>query len=123
MKQFNTESLSGARAYFTGFDNKSYINKSDEEKLKILERTLKILLLTKNKIVFGASHLKSNLAFETIEKNQEIFSSGIIIPALSDRHSGDLGRAIGNFSSYEKVDLYNSVFSQYWNAPYNIDTN
>ena len=122
MKKISPNNLSGARTYFTGFDNKSYINGNLSQQSIVLERTLKTLLLTKNKILFGASHLKSNTAFHFIEKNPEIFSSGFISPALSNKHNGALENAIGTHSK-DKVDLYNSIFPEYieWNLKDNTN--
>jgi hypothetical protein len=67
MTKIDPNDLSGARTYFTGFDTKSYVTKDKKAQQKILERTLKVLLLTKNKIVFGASHLKNDLAHTDIK--------------------------------------------------------
>jgi len=59
MKKINPQQLDGARIYFTGFDHKAYnSNKTKEEKLKIIEKTLKVMLLTKNKIVWCISFTK-----------------------------------------------------------------
>lgn len=108
MQYINPQSLNGARIYFTGFDHKAYaFGKSKEEKLKIIEKTLKVMLLTKNKIVFGASHLKSDLAKEFINKNPEIFEKSLVIPALRNEYSGDLSRVVGDLT----LDL--SIFTSY----------
>ncbi len=71
MIKINPNDLNGARTYFTGFDTKSYITKDKQTQQKILERTLKVLLLTKNKIVFGASHLKNDLALAVLANDKE----------------------------------------------------
>lgn len=111
MKKINPHELTGARTYFTGFDNKSYVSKSKDEKLKVLKRTLKVLLLTKNQIVFGASHLKSDLALELFNESPEVFNQGVVIPALRNEHNGDLTKASNNnvdsssFPSYVGWDL------------------
>lgn len=108
MNKINPEDLKGARIYFTGFDSKSFnTNLSKEEKLKKIEKTLKILLLTKNKIVLGASHLKSDLARETISKYPEIFEKKLLLPALRNEHKGDLSKVIGKKDSLLKIfDTY-----------------
>jgi len=106
MKKLNPNDLIGARTYFTGFDNKSYITNNKEEKLKILRRTLKVLLLTKNKIVFGASHLKNDLASEIIDEAPSIFDRGLIVPALRNELEGNLSKVTNG-----KVDT--SLFPTY----------
>jgi len=110
MNEIKPKELNGARIYFTGFDKKAYnYKKSKEEMLKIIEKNLKVMLLTKNRIVFGASHLKSDLAQEFIIKNPEIFEKGLVVPALRDEHNGDLSKAIGYKSDI--VNLFNSCIS------------
>jgi len=112
MNKLNPSDLLGARTYFTGFDNKSYISSNKNEKSKILKRTLKVLLLTKNKIVFGASHLKNDLALDLIQEAPAIFEKGLVTPALRNEYNGDLSKAINNpaldisiFPSYVGWDL------------------
>ncbi len=107
MTKINPNELTGARTYFTGFDNKSYVTKDKSKKEEILERTLKVLLLTKNTIVFGASHLKSDLALNLLDKEPKLFEKGIIIPALRNEHNGDLAKATGN------NQLQNNIFNKY----------
>ncbi len=112
MNKINPEDLKGARIYFTGFDEKSFnANLSKEEKLKKIEKILKVLLLTKNKIVFGASHLKSDLAREIISKYPDIFEKKLLLPALRNEHKGDLSKVIG------KKDSLLTIFDAYvgWN--------
>ena len=112
MNKLNPSDLLGARTYFTGFDNKSYISSNKNEKSKILKRTLKVLLLTKNKIVFGASHLKNDLALDLIQEAPAIFEKGLVTPALRNEYNSDLSKAINNpaldisiFPSYVGWDL------------------
>jgi len=111
MIKIDPNNLNGARTYFTGFDTKSYITRDKNVQQKILERTLKVLLLTKNKIVFGASHLKNDLALNLIEKEPILFEENLIIPALRNEHDGNLKKITNN----QKLDL--SVFNTYvgWN--------
>ena len=100
MNYINPNDLKGARTYFTGFDNQSYISQDKNEKLKILQRTLKVLLLTKNKIVFGASHLKSDLANEILEQAPFLFEKNLLLPALRNEHKGNLENALGEKKQY-----------------------
>ncbi len=94
MKYINPNDLNGARVYFTGFDSQSYITQNKDERLNILQRTLKVLLLTKNKIVFGASHLKGDLAKEILEQAPFLFENNLLLPALRNEHNGNLENAI-----------------------------
>lgn len=112
LKKIHPSDLTGARTYFTGFDNKSYLSKNEEDRTVVLNRTLKVLLLTKNQIVFGASHLKSNMAFKLAEENPEVFSKGYVIPALNTGHDGYLGKAVGSHFPKEKMEVYNDVFDR-----------
>ena len=111
MKELKPFELQGARTYFTGFDNDSYVSNNKNEKMKILKRSLKVLLLTKNKIVFGASHLKNDLALDIIEEAPLIFENGLVIPALRNEYNGNLNQVVNNST------LDTSIFSSYvgWN--------
>lgn len=106
MEKINPSSLVGARAYFTGFDNKSYVSEDKNKKLEILRRTLKVLLLTKNKIIFGASHLKSDLAIEIFQKSPKIFEKNILIPALRNDHNGNLDNVINGTVDVALISSY-----------------
>lgn len=106
MKKINPSDLVGARTYFTGFDNKSYVTTNQDEKLKTLKRTLKVLFLTKNKIIFGASHLKSNLAIEIFNESPEIFEKNIIIPALRNDHDGNFENVINKNLNVSSISSY-----------------
>ena len=112
MTKINPNDLDGARTYFTGFDTKSYVTKNKQVQQEILERTLKVLLLTKNKIVFGASHLKNDLAIDLVQKEPLLFERNLIIPALRNEHNGDLSKVINStkidstlFNTYVGWDL------------------
>jgi len=112
VNKMNPQNLKGTRIYFTGFDEHSFNRKlSKEEKIKKIEKTLKVLLLTKNKIVFGASHLRSDLAKNIIIKYPEIFEKKLLLPALRNEHKGDLSKAIGKKESF--LDIFNSYVG--WN--------
>lgn len=106
MKKINPSDLVGARIYFTGFDNKSYVTTNQDEKLKILKRTLKVLLLTKNKVIFGASHLRSDLAIKIFNESPEILEKNIIIPALRNDHNGNLENVISEKLNINSISSY-----------------
>jgi len=108
MIKIDPQELKGSRIYFTGFDKYSFNEKlSKEEKIKKIEKTLKVLLLTKNKIVFGASHLRSDLAKYIITKYPEIFEKKLLLPALRNDHKGDLSKAVGTNEPMLKIfDTY-----------------
>ena len=75
--------LSGANAYYTGFDPRIIQFKRDKESLQTkIEQELKCLLLTKNNIVCAASHLTTPFALHFFKKNSLLLNSGVIIPAL-----------------------------------------
>jgi hypothetical protein len=73
-------------------------------------------LLTKNQIVFGASHLKNNLAINIIEEAPFLFEKDIIIPALINEHNGNLANVIYG-------DKFSSIFKSYigWDLRDNSD--
>ncbi|WP_224055412.1 hypothetical protein [Vibrio penaeicida] len=112
MNKIQPDTLSGARIYFTGFDKKSYLSRDKDEIYNILKRSLKVLLLTKNKIVFGAAHLKGQMAFDLVLESPELFSSGILIPALNNKHDGDLSGALGKSYPWAKQRFYNDLFQE-----------
>ena len=116
MEKIEPKNLNGTRTYFTGFDNKSYATKNYNNQKEILNKTLKVLLLTKNKIVFGASHLKNDLAIDLIKKEPLLFEKNLIIPSLRNEHNGDLSKVMNGlslddniFKSYVGWDLKNNT--------------
>jgi hypothetical protein len=83
MERINSLNLSGANAYFTNFDNRIVSTTSDKENLKkTIERTLKVLLLTKNNVVCAASHLTNDIAFKLFSENKVLLDKQLIIPAF-----------------------------------------
>ena len=117
MQEIKPFELKGARTYFTGFDDNSYVTNDDNQNILQLERSLKVLLLTKNKIIFGASHLNSNLSKIIIKKAPILFEKGLIVPALRDNYNGDITKALNNQFYFNK-NIFNSYIS--WNLNYNI---
>ena len=100
--------LSGPRTYFTLLDKnnlRTYPNK--KQYISETEEALKVLLLTKDKIVIAASHLASNDALEFFEGKERLFEDGIILPALRSEFKtfeemysskyGDSNKAIPRF--------------------------
>ncbi len=83
----DAESLSGPRTYFTLLDkNNLQTHPNQEEYLNEIDEVLKVLLLTKDKIVIAASHLTSNEALRFFEGKEQLFEEGIIIPALRSEY-------------------------------------
>jgi hypothetical protein len=83
MERIDSLNLSGVNAYFTNFDNRIVSTTSDKESLKkSIERTLKVLLLTKNNVVCAASHLTNDIAFKLLSENKVLLNKQLIIPAF-----------------------------------------
>jgi hypothetical protein len=83
MERINSIDLNGANAYFTNFDNRIVASTSDKETLRnSVERTLKILLLTKNNVVCAASHLTNDFTFNLLSNNKILLEKQLIIPAF-----------------------------------------
>lgn len=83
MERIYPNNLLGINAYFTGFDHRIIKNYSNIIELqKIIERNIKILLLTKHNIVCAASHLTNDIAFNLFSNNPILLNSGLIIPAF-----------------------------------------
>lgn len=81
--------FSGARAYFTSFDNTIVEQQNDLVSFrKQIERALKILLLTKNNVVAGASVIiSSEFVYDFFKENPILLSQNMIIPALRNDKS------------------------------------
>lgn len=93
MKSIEANSLSGARAYFTGFDRHIIrkLNRSDAVLRKDIERDLKMLLLTKQQLVSGASTLTSTeFAYDLLRENPVLLSNNLILPALEAQKDSPL---------------------------------
>lgn len=83
MERINSSNLRGANAYFTNFDNRIVSTTSDKESLKrTVERTLKVLLLTKNNVVCAASHLTNDFTYELLSENKVLLDKQLLIPAF-----------------------------------------
>jgi len=106
MQEIKPFELKRARTYFTGFDDNSYVtNNNNNQNILQLKRSLKVLLLTKNKIIFGASHLNSNLSKIIIKKTPILFEKGFIVPALRDNYNGDITKALNNQFYFNKAAI------------------
>ena len=82
--------LTGPRAYFTGFDHRIVARSGSREGeiQRQVERRLKLLLMTKSVVVCAASHLKSPVAVRIFQQCPELLSQKHILPALrDDKHS------------------------------------
>ena len=83
MERVHSSELLGVNAYFTNFDNRIVNSSTDKEALKrSAERTLKILLLTKNNVVCAASHLVNPIAFSLLNENPILLEKQLVIPAF-----------------------------------------
>lgn len=83
MERINSINLTGANAYFTNFDNRIVSTTSNVEGLKkSVERTLKVLLLTKNNVVCAASHLTNDFTYQLLSENKILLDKQLIIPAF-----------------------------------------
>ena len=83
MERINATDLKGSSAYFTNFDNRIVNNTLNLDVLKKnAERTLKVLLLTKNNVVCAASHLVNQVAYEIFSENKILLEEELIIPAF-----------------------------------------
>lgn len=96
MQLINPSALEGARAYFTGFDNRSYVDKKDDEIKETLCRNLKVLLLTKSFISFGASHLRNKHIQILLQESPYLFEKALLIPALRSDHDGDITKVMSS---------------------------
>lgn len=108
LKYTNALSLSGPRTYFTLLDKNNLRTYSDKNQyIRETEEALKVLLLTKDKIVIAASHLASSEALQFFEGKERLFEDGIILPALRSEFNtfeemynekyGDSNKAIPRF--------------------------
>lgn len=83
MERVKSSELLGVNAYFTNFDNRIVNSSTDKEALtRSAERTLKILLLTKNNVVCAASHLENTIAFNLFYENPILLEKQLVIPAF-----------------------------------------
>lgn len=85
MERVKSTDLMGANAYFTNFDNRIVADTTDKKGLqRSVERTLKVLLLTKNNVVCAASHLTNGVAFSLLSDHRVLLDQQLIIPAFRD---------------------------------------
>jgi hypothetical protein len=83
MERIESNKIIGANAYFTNFDHRIVKETKDDSALqKSVERTLKILFLTKNNIVCAASHLTSEFTYNIIKENPILLDEKMLLPAL-----------------------------------------
>jgi len=121
MNSINANSLSGARAYFTGFDRHiiSKLKRSEAELRKDIERDLKMLLLTKQQLVSGASTLTSTeFVYELLRDNPVLLSNNLILPALEVQKDSPLyylGR-VKDVSPHKQLEMRNFYERMYTHA-------
>jgi hypothetical protein len=95
-KNLEAKDFSGARAYFTDLDHRVIdISLKQDNYEKNLERKLKTLLLTKNTVSLGATHLATEFAFNFFKKNPILLNEGLITPALR-RDRNDFSELFNN---------------------------
>ncbi len=85
IRRLTNEDFNGAKAFYTGFDDFTTKRKRDKSIVKkSIERDLKVLLLTKNTVVCGASQIVNREAFDILYSNPIILQEKLIIPALRE---------------------------------------
>jgi len=83
MRRTNPATFYGPRTYVTDFDYDIVRFKHDKKLYKrIVERRLKITLLTKDVVVCAASHMANKFAFGIFEENPILLEEKMILPAL-----------------------------------------
>jgi len=78
--------LSGPRSYFTDLDPNDFDYKEDD-----VNRKLKLQLLTKERIIIGASSLFHDIGYQLFSSNEglvDCIERGIIIPAIRSQFDG-----------------------------------
>lgn len=117
-KNLEAKDFSGARAYFTDIDHRivniSLLKQENYE--KNLERKLKTLLLMKNTVTVGATHLATEFAFNFFKKHTILLNEGLITPALR-RDRNDFSELFNNKSipkdkQKELIDFYHNNIKQ-----------
>lgn len=107
--RIESKAFSGARAYFTSFDNTIVEQQKDLTSFKKqIERALKILLLTKNNIVSGASTITSSeFIYDFFQQNSILLSENMIVPALrNDKKSvAEYVERLPRISSEKKIEM------------------
>ena len=91
MERIEPGTFFGPRTYFTHFDYRIVARTRNRDRLaKLIERRLKILLLTKSTVVCAASHLTSSFTFDIFRHNPVLLEESLIVPALRrDKESLD----------------------------------
>jgi len=83
MERLTTKTIKGSKIYFVEFDPDKTKNIKDTEKwISQTELQIKTHLLTKDSIIFGASHLNSKFAYKFFRKNISLLENEILYPAL-----------------------------------------
>jgi len=75
--------LYGSKAYFTGFDYLIINSRKKKDKyIAEVERSFKILLLTKNHVICPLSHFYTPEMFRFLKRNLSILTEKLIVPAV-----------------------------------------
>lgn len=113
MQRIEVTNLKGINCYFTNFDNRIVSETIDKDNLKRrCERTLKVLLLTKNNVVCAASHLTNEISYEILSKNPIILEKEMLIPAFRIDKT-DISELFENkHISQDKKDRYTDFYKE-----------
>jgi hypothetical protein len=114
MERIKSIDLRGANAYFTNFDNRIVASTANKNSLiKSVERTLKVLLLTKNNVVCAASHLTNDLTYKLLSENKILLEKQLIIPAFRADKKEISELFIGKKIKENKKKKYTDFYSEY----------
>jgi hypothetical protein len=93
LNPFDNEVWKGARAYTTNFDTNLYDFAIKNGKLpqfrRNIEREIKVLLLTKNKVVTGASSMITPFGYDFLRENPLLLKEKLLIPAVGNHVVGE----------------------------------
>ncbi|CEN53776.1 hypothetical protein [Capnocytophaga canis] len=117
MKRIESIDLQGANAYFTNFDNRIVASSSNIEALeRYIERSLKVLLLTKNNVVCAASHLVNPITYKLFSSNPILLKKEMVLPAFrkDKKEISELfeGKNINHKRKKEYISFYNDILSK-----------
>ena len=92
MKSVNPQELISHRAFFTEFDRygdpSSWSTETEKESIRrLLERHLKLLILTKAHVVIAGSQLlESPFAHDLLLQHPKLLLSGAVVPSIKIEH-------------------------------------
>jgi len=102
---YQISNIHGSKAYFTGFDYLLLNAKRNKEiYISEVERTFKLLLLSKSNIICPVSHLYTPLMFDFLTKNPFILERSLVIPAQRSNVT-DPAEFLTNYEIGSKVKI------------------